>query len=227
VSPAADAPSLAATLATGALLGWSVAWPPGPINAEMIRRGLGRGFWSAYAVGLGACSADFLWALGVALGAGALATLPGVRPALGAVSLALLLLLAWSFLAGAWRSWRRHRRGEPEPAGGAFDSARGGYLLGFTMALASPWNIAFWLAVMGGAQQGQHAAAAGALDFGRSLLLAVAVVGAAACWGLILCTGVRLGARFATPLWEIGTRAATGVLMLLFAGLLVHRLLGG
>ena len=60
-----------ATLASGLLLGWSVAWPPGPINAEMIRRALARGFWPAYSVGLGACSGDFLWALGVALGAGA------------------------------------------------------------------------------------------------------------------------------------------------------------
>jgi threonine/homoserine/homoserine lactone efflux protein len=213
------APSLAATLLTGALLGWSVAWPPGPINAEMIRRGLTRGFWPAYAVGLGACSGDFLWALGVALGAGALADLPGVRPALAAVSLALLLFLAWTFLAGAWRGWTRHRRGESEPAaGGALDGARGGFLLGLGMALSSPWNIAFWLAVIG--QQAQ-----GALPLARSLALAAAVVAAAALWGLVLCTAVRLGARFATPAWEVGTRAATGLLMLFFAARLVLALL--
>ena len=64
--------TVAATLATGAVLGWSVAWPPGPINAEIIRRGLTRGFWSAFVVGLGASCADFFWALAVALGAGAL-----------------------------------------------------------------------------------------------------------------------------------------------------------
>ena len=81
----------------GYLLGWSVAWPPGPINAEMIRRGLTRGFWSAWAVGLGACTGDFGWALAVALGAGALLnSLPGLRPVLGVVSIALLLFLAWT-----------------------------------------------------------------------------------------------------------------------------------
>ena len=212
--------SIAATVGTGLLLGWSVAWPPGPINAEMIRRGLARGFWPAFALGLGACTGDFLWALGVALGAGALADLPGVRPALAAISLVLLLWLAWSFLAGAWRSWRRLRRGDPEPAVSALDSARGGYLLGLGMALSSPWNIAFWLAVIG-----QQSGAS--LSMARSLVLAAAVVAGATLWGLVLCSAVQLGARFATPAWEITTRAATGALMLFFAARLVVRVLGG
>ena len=62
---------IATLAATGFALGWSVAWPPGPINAEMIRRGLSRGFWPAYAVGLGASTADFFWAplLGLYTGA--------------------------------------------------------------------------------------------------------------------------------------------------------------
>src|SRR6266403_5999207 len=59
-------------LANGYILGWSVAWPPGPINAKMIRRGLlpkdrGGGFWSAWPIGLGACSGDFLFSLFVVL----------------------------------------------------------------------------------------------------------------------------------------------------------------
>jgi threonine/homoserine/homoserine lactone efflux protein len=205
---------------TGLLLGWSVAWPPGPINAEMIRRGLTRGFWNAYAVGLGACSGDFLWALGVALGAGALAELPGVRPALAGVSFALLLFLAWTFLSGAWQSWRRMRAGETVEPPRALESTHGGFVLGLTMALSSPWNIAFWLAVIG--QQ-----AGGSATLGRSLLLAAAVVVAAAAWGMVLCSAVRLGARFATPAWEIGTRAATGALMLAFAARLAWRVIAG
>jgi threonine/homoserine/homoserine lactone efflux protein len=194
-----------------------VAWPPGPVNAEMIRRGLTLGFLSAVAVGAGASTGDFAWAIAVALGAGALADLPGVRPALGVISLALLLFLAWSFLSGAWRTWRRHGRGGPAAALGRLDTARGGFLLGLTMALSSPWNIAFWLAVIG-----QQAGSTLTLD--RSFVLAGAVVVAAMLWTLVLCTGVQLGARFATPTWEILTRAATGVLMLFFAARLALRL---
>jgi len=136
------------------------------------------------------------------------------------VSFVLLLVLAWTYLAGAARSWRRRRRGEPEPpAAAALEGARGGWLLGLTMALSSPWNIAFWLAVIG------HQAQA-ALSFPRSLALAGAVVGAASLWGVFLAAAVRLGARFATPAWEIGTRAATGALMLYFAARLVARFAG-
>jgi threonine/homoserine/homoserine lactone efflux protein len=83
--------------------------------------------------------------------------------------------------------------------------------------LSSPWNIAFWLAVIG-QQAGET------LSIGRSLVLAGAVVVAASTWSLVLSASVRLGARFATPLWEIGTRAATGALMLFFAVRLAWRL---
>ena len=207
-------------LGKGLLLGWSVAWPPGPINAEMIRRGLAGRHGAALALGLGACSGDFLWALAVALGAGAIATLPGVRTLLGVVSLVLLLLLAWSFLRGASRAWWAWRRGEQLPSPKRLEGAGGGFVLGLTLALSSPWNVAFWTAVIG-----QQASAASGLA--ASLALAVAVVAGAAAWCFVLNGSVRLGARFATPAWDVATRAATGALMLVFAVRLALRLANG
>src|SRR5215469_10742043 len=96
-----------ATIVNGLILGWSVAWPPGPINAETIRRALippsqGGGFWAAWQIGLGACSGDFIWALGVAAGAGVLLASPRLHFALGVISFLLLLFLAFSFARGAW-----------------------------------------------------------------------------------------------------------------------------
>jgi threonine/homoserine/homoserine lactone efflux protein len=206
-------------IAKGLLLGWSIAWPPGPINSEMIRRGLSRGFWPAYSLGLGACSGDFLWALAVTLGAGALANVPGVRTVLGAISLILLLALAFIFFRNAHHGWRAlHDGATLVTPPSALESSKGGYFLGIGLALSSPWNIAFWLAVVG--QQ-----AGTSLTFGASLLLAACVVIGAAVWGFFLCTAVRLGARFATPKWEIVTNGLTGILMIYFAVQLVRRLL--
>jgi threonine/homoserine/homoserine lactone efflux protein len=210
-------PTALPLIAKGLVLGWSIAWPPGPINSEMIRRGLTRGFWPAYSLGLGACSGDFLWALAVTLGAGALADVPGVRTILGAISLVLLLALAFVFFRNAVHGWRALRAHQPLTFPAGMDSSRGGYFLGIGLALSSPWNIAFWLAVVG-----QQARAA--LGFLPSLLLAASVVVGAATWGFFLCTAVRLGARFATPRWEIATNSLTGLLMLYFAVQLVRRL---
>jgi threonine/homoserine/homoserine lactone efflux protein len=205
-----DSTSPVPLLLRGFVLGWSVAWPPGPINAEMIRRTLSRGFWSGYSVGAGACTGDFLWAVFVALGAGAAANVPVVRRTLGIVSFCLLLVLATTYLRGAWRAFGAMRRHELLPAPRRLEGARGGYALGLGLAITSPWNIAFWLAVVGSRGGATH-------DVLQSLTIAIAVVGGATLWGLSLCTAVRLGARFATPAWDLVTRASTGLLMLFFA----------
>lgn len=219
--PVSMFPSL---LLKGFLLGWSVAWPPGPISAEMVRRGLERGFLPAWALGLGACSGDFLWAVAVSLGAGALVDVPGVRPVLGVVSVGLLLFLAWTFGRGAWVAWRVSRTPGAHSAAvpaRRFDSTRGGFVLGLTMALTSPWNIAFWLGVIG-SQAGSEP-----LRLAASLMLAAAVVFGAASWSFVLCSLVQMGARFATPAWQIVTQGATAALMLYWAVHTVLRLAGG
>jgi len=201
----------AALAATGFVLGWSVAWPPGPVNTEIIRRGLARGFWPAYALCLGGCSGDAVWALLVAGGAGVVLATGIVHQVLTYTSLALLVFLAFHFFHGAWHSYRRWRAGEPMVYKSRFDSARGGFLLGVTITLTSPWSIAFWFAVMGRQDIAEH-------GFAAALTIASGVVLGAATWGLVLCSAVILmKARFENPLWDIVTRAATGALMLGFA----------
>jgi threonine/homoserine/homoserine lactone efflux protein len=215
-----------ATLLNGFVLGWSVAWPPGPINAEMIRRSVlssskGGGFWSAWRLGLGACTGDFLWALGVAVGAGALLNTPGVRRVLGFISFALLLFLAFTFAVGAWRATQKNNSlGDNRAAIDRRENRSRGYLLGFTLALTSPWNIGFWLAVIGSQQtSGQN------YTLFHSLTLAGAVVSGAIAWTLVLCLAVKQGARiFARPSWQVGSQAVSAVVMLWFAFRLVRQM---
>jgi threonine/homoserine/homoserine lactone efflux protein len=210
-----------ATIINGLILGWSVAWPPGPINAEIIRRcslppAEGGGFWPGFVVGLGACGGDFLWAFGVSTGAGALINTPRVRLVLAALSFVLLLVLAVMFARGAWRIARDHRTGTaPPPSAQIAKRGRSiaqGLLLGFAFVLTSPWNVAFWLAVIGG-QSGTVAP-----SLSHSLVLAASVVLGALAWGCVLCGAVKLGASiFARPSWQIATQALSAVVMLYFA----------
>ena len=208
------------TLINGLILGWSVSWPPGPVNAEMIRRGLqprrqGGGFWPAWVVGIGACAGDFTWALGVSLGAGAVLSAPLIRHILAIISLGLLLFLAFIFARSAWRIFKTHRaqaeKISPQPP------KRGGLLLGFLMAITSPWNLGFWLAVVGSQSIGSS-------TLRQSTGLASAVVLGALIWTLVLCTAVKLGARvFARPEWQILTQIITAAVMVVFAiRLLLH-----
>jgi threonine/homoserine/homoserine lactone efflux protein len=218
-----------ATLINGFVLGWSVAWPPGPVNAEMLRRSVipraqGGGFWAAWQLGLGACTGDFLWALAVMTGAGALLNTPSVRQVLAVVSFLLLLFLAGMFALGAWRSARSLRNKTP-PDGDASSNGtrmtgRRGYLLGLTLALTSPWNLGFWLAVIGGQQSVTHNPSTG-----NSFAFAGSVVLGAVVWTLVFSVVVRQGGRiFARPSWQATTQAITSLLMLFFAGKLLFTL---
>jgi len=211
-----------ATIVNGLILGWSVAWPPGPINAEMIRRALlpqslGGGFWAAWQLGLGACTGDFVWALSVAAGAGALLASPRLHLALGVISFLLLLFLAFNFARGAWRTAQTNVDGASVPGSARQSSISRGYFLGLILALTSPWNIGFWFAVVGGQGAAQEHA-----TFLGSLTLAAAVVSGALAWTIVLCTALKLGARiFARPAWQVGTQALSALVMLFFAARLV------
>lgn len=211
----------AATLINGFVLGWSVAWPPGPINAEMLRRTVlpraeGGGFWSAWQLGLGACTGDFLWALAVMAGAGALLNTPRVRLVLAAISFVLLLFLAAMFARNAWRSARA--KSQPiNSTGIATRKKFSGYVLGLIIALTSPWNLGFWLAVIGGQQSVTRDT-----SFGNSLAFALSVVIGATAWTLVFSIALKQGARiFARPAWQSATQAITSVLMLFFAARLL------
>lgn len=223
---AAKDPSLLALAATGFALGWNLAWVPGPINAEMLRRGAARGFWAAFVVGAGASSADFLWALAAAAGAGALASRPGVQSWLAATSALLLVGLAVLFLRGAWRSWREWR-GPRElathptvrrPGEEALESRRGGYALGFLTAATSPYNMSFWVA----AAAGQAARGAGGM-----LLYASSVVAGTTAWCVVLCTASRYGARLPGPALDAALRALAAGFLLWIGGRSAMLLLPG
>ena len=207
-------PTLHSLVTTGFVLGWSVAWPPGPINAEIARRALAGGFWTGIAVLLGAAMGDAVWAILVALGVGTLFTGETTRLVMGIVSVGLLVALAILFFLGAWSSWRTPAGAAPA-ATGRFDSNRAGILLGATMALTSPWNVAFWLAAIGRPEMTR-------LGTTPMLIVAAAVLAGALVWGFLWAASVvLLHRRFdqgaTRDWWGITVKGLTGVLMLWFA----------
>ena len=154
--------------------------------------------------------------MGVGFGAGYFLATPAAQLALGIVSTVLLLLLAALFLRGAAKAYRHARRAEAPAA----RTAGQGYPLGLGMALASPWNIAFWLAVLGRPETAQ-------LGAGGAIVIATAVIAGTLSWCIILCSAVALlRLRFEGDWWQVVAMGATGLLMLAFAILNLVRLAG-
>ena len=82
----------------------------------------------------------------------------------------------------------------------------------------SPFNIGFWLAVVGSQQRASHALTSSLASPAQLYLGAIA-------WSLVLCLAVKLGARiFASPSWQILTQALTALVMIYFAVRLVLQL---
>jgi threonine/homoserine/homoserine lactone efflux protein len=215
--------SLAPLLAAGFLLGWSVAWPPGPINAESARRCLAGGFWAGFIVLIGACSGDALWAVLVSFGIGLLFTAPLTREIMGIVSVLLLIALSVLFLRAAWRALSAAPAPAAAPA--RFDAPGAGYLLGLGMALTSPWNVAFWLAAIGRPEMAGYAVA-------ELLTMAAAVLAGALTWAVIWASAATLLGRRAAAggggrWWAFAVDLATGALMAAFAAHSAVRLIGG
>ncbi|HEY1773954.1 MAG TPA: LysE family transporter [Gammaproteobacteria bacterium] len=118
----------------GALLGLSLAAPPGPVTAIMVSASLHGRVRQAFVTACGAISADLCWLLLSVVG---VLTIFHDHPrwlgCLGLAGAALLLWMAW----GAWLSARR----------GIRDShTSGSWKLGFFTVLTSPISLAWWLA---------------------------------------------------------------------------------
>ena len=118
----------------GALLGLSLAAPPGPVTAIMVSASLHGRVRQAFLTACGAISADLCWLTLSILGVLAIFhDHPRWLGWLGLAGAALLLWMAW----GAWVSARRGIQDSHTP---------GSWKLGFLTVLTSPISLAWWLA---------------------------------------------------------------------------------
>jgi threonine/homoserine/homoserine lactone efflux protein len=122
------------SLLGGAVLGLSLAAPPGPMNAVIAEESVNRGWRAGFAAGLGAMSADaafFVLAL-----AGVVAFIrdaPTVRGVMVGIGGLLMLYFAYGAVKGA---------GDFSEATAATSA---GFRKAFALALTNPYQITWWL----------------------------------------------------------------------------------
>ncbi len=128
----------------GMTVGVVLAAPIGPINVEIVLRGVRDGFRGGWLLGLGALTADTLYATLVVSGLTPLADKPALR---------VPLFLAGAIMLGyvGWGSTRKAIRGDVMNADAARSLRPGkSYVTGFLMAAFNPMGIVYWLSVGAG-----------------------------------------------------------------------------
>jgi len=130
-------------LVKGFLVGLGVAAPIGPVNVEIIRRGLRSGFREPFALGMGAVTADGVYLALVCLGVSQIAEHPVVRTILLGFGVLMLEVLGVLALRDAVRLREVPIGGGEEPAGRR--SLLRCYGLGLAMMAVNPLSMAAWL----------------------------------------------------------------------------------
>ena len=131
--------SVVGLVAYGMSIGVALAAPIGPINVEIIRRGIQGGYRRGWLVGIGAMSADTIYAALIVGGLTPVADRPALRVPL---FLAGAIMLTWV----GYNSVRTAMFGVALEKGEA-PGGRDSYITGLLMALFNPMGIVYWLSV--------------------------------------------------------------------------------
>lgn len=212
-------PRLASPMTTtGALLaglgaGYAVAIPVGAVAVLIVETGTRRGFRIAASAGLGAATADLVYAaLAVLLGSAVAAVLAPWATPVRWVSVLVLALIGARLLASAASV-------DPGPAAGASEGrgplATYGGFVGIT--LLNPTTVAYFAALVLGLPSLGGAA--------QRLAFVVAAFVASASWQLLLAAVGSLLHRHASERLRRATTALGGLLILAIAGTIARGLL--
>jgi threonine/homoserine/homoserine lactone efflux protein len=171
-------------LFSGMGVGVVLAAPIGPINVEIIRRGLLQGSRAGWLVGLGALTADTIFATLIVSGITQVADRPALRVPLYAAGALMLIYIGWMSI--------RRAQGGPIALREAATGHSRAYLTGFLMAALNPMGIVYWLSV-GSALVAEAVAKVGR---GGSPVLVGGVFVGIFCWVTALALMVHFGRRF-------------------------------
>jgi L-lysine exporter family protein LysE/ArgO len=199
----------------GTVFGLGAAIPIGPVNVELARRGLKRGFAAAVCLGMGAVTIDVIYAcLAVTLtDLSRVGSSPWTFWPLASASVVLLGYLAIGSLRAAYAAHQTARlTGTWELSDTSRDdSLLRTYLTGLAMTSINPMTLVFWFVSLPGQAVAQGIA-------GRGLaFLALGVFTGTVAWvlffsGLLACLG-----RWRKPWWIVLADVIGGVVLLGFA----------
>ena len=198
----------------GVLAGYGIAIPVGPVAVLIIELGVRRGFRTAAAAGLGAATADGLYALlAVLAGASIAQLLAPITPALQLIAVVVLTLIA---LRGFWMALYHARIAVPGNAELPSEPGRT-YLRFLAITLLNPTTILYFAAlILGDPQLGDTPAERGAFIVGAAL--------ASTSWQLFLAVLGSLAHQRLPPKVQLGISLLGNAVVLGFAFVIAREL---
>jgi len=124
------------------LLGLTLAAPIGPVNVEIIKRGLNSGFRQAILTGAGAMCADATYLTLIFFGLTSFLNNTAVINILGIAGSFILMYLGFSGI-------RDYFKKTDQPATGGQRIFKYSFVAGFSLAISSPMTIVWWTGVFG------------------------------------------------------------------------------
>lgn len=124
------------------LLGLTLAAPIGPVNLEIIKRGLSSGFRQAFLTGAGAMSADATYLTLIFFGLTAFLDISFMKIFLGIAGSIILIYLGVLSVKEFFRSTGDDSKSPPR----LFNNS---YVTGYVLAISSPMTIVWWTGVFG------------------------------------------------------------------------------
>jgi threonine/homoserine/homoserine lactone efflux protein len=124
------------------LLGLSLAAPIGPVNLEIIKRGLNSGFQQAFLTGAGAMCSDTTYLILIFFGLTSFLNFAFMKIFLGIAGGIILIYLG---AASAKDFFRKANATENKP----YRLFKASFVTGYVLAISSPMTIVWWTGVFG------------------------------------------------------------------------------
>jgi len=130
------------TLVQNILLGLTLAAPIGPVNLEIIKRGLNSGFQQAFLTGAGAMCADTTYLILIFFGLTSFLNFAFMKIFLGIAGSIILIYLG---MMSAKEFFRKADATENKP----HRLFKTSFVTGYVLAISSPMTIVWWTGVFG------------------------------------------------------------------------------
>ena len=202
------------TLLSGIALGLGAAAPVGPVNVEIARRTLTRGFAAGFALGCGAVTVDIAYAILTSFGTSWLMNRAIFYWPFAIGSIALLVWLAMK----SFESARQANRNELIVVRDA-QALRGAYITGVAMTFINPMTIAFWFAVVPGLVGATSSDSPGM----QLPIMCLGVFAGTIGWVLTFVSLLHWAGRYRKRWWLVLADEVGGSLLLAFAGVALLR----